>query len=317
MNIKPIKDYLLDFLDYCEIEKGLSANTQRNYEQYLKLFIKWLIQTKKENLKPHQLTYQDVWDYRLFLARKYRTPRDKFLTKKSQNYYLIALRSLLDFFADRDIQSLPSSKVKLAKQETSDHVSFLTVHEIEKLVSIPDTQTKSGLRNRAILELFFSSGMRVSELVSLDRRDLYFLEDKKFNNKKTFEISIVGKGSHVRTVFISERAAYWLRKYFQTRSDSYKPAFINYKSRTSVRRLTPRTIQEMISRYARMAGLSKKVTPHTMRHSYATDLLSHGADLRAVQELLGHKNVATTQVYTHVTNKQLKEIHEKYHGGNK
>ncbi len=317
MTQKPIKDYLLDFLDYCEVEKGLSANTQRNYNQYLNLFIRWLEAVGKKNLKPKELTRDDLWEYRLFLARKYKTPRGQFLTKKSQNYYLIALRALLDFFADKDIESLPSAKVKLAKQPKNDQVNFLSEIEIKRLLDAIDTKTKSGLRDRAILEMLFSTGMRISELVSLNKKDLYFLTDKAFAKQKTFEISIVGKGSKVRTVFISKRAAKWLRKYLETRADDYKPLFINYRSRSGDRRLTPRSVQLMISKTAMLAGISKKVTPHTLRHSYATDLLSHGADLRAVQELLGHQNVATTQIYTHVTNKQLKEIHEKFHGGNK
>ena len=317
MTQKPIKDYLLDFLDYCEVEKGLSANTQRNYNQYLNLFIRWLEAVGKKNLKPKELTRYDLWEYRLFLARKYKTPRGQFLTKKSQNYYLIALRALLDFFADKDIESLPSAKVKLAKQPKNDQVNFLSEIEIKRLLDAIDTKTKSGLRDRAILEMLFSTGMRISELVSLNKKDLYFLTDKAFAKQKTFEISIVGKGSKVRTVFISKRAAKWLRKYLETRADDYKPLFINYRSRSGDRRLTPRSVQLMISKTAMLAGISKKVTPHTLRHSYATDLLSHGADLRAVQELLGHQNVATTQIYTHVTNKQLKEIHEKFHGGNK
>ncbi len=312
---KPIPEYILPFLDYCEIEKGLSDNTQRNYRQYLELFVRWLKDTKNASLTPTELTAQHVWDYRLYLARTYKTPAGGNLGKKSQNYYLIALRALLDFFADRDITALPSSKIKLAKQAPNDHVSFLDVHEIEKIIAIPDIAKPNGLRDRAILELFFSSGMRISELTSLNADQFSFLNDKNAS-RKTFELSITGKGNRTRTIFISARAALWLKKYLATRRDVHKPLFINYRSNnTDHRRLTPRAIQEMISKCARLAGITKKVTPHTLRHSYATDLLGHGADLRSVQELLGHKNVATTQVYTHVTNKQLRDIHEKFHGG--
>lgn len=311
---QPITEHILPFLDYCEIEKGLSSNTQKNYKQYLQLFVNWLKKTDNENLLPHELAASHIWDYRLYLARKYKTPAGEFLGKKSQNYYLIALRALLNFLADRDIETLPSSKVKLAKQKSDETISFLEGHDIEKILKIPDTKTPNGLRDRAIMELLFSSGMRISELVSLNADQLSALKDK--NTDRTYELSIVGKGKHVRTIFISPRAAGWLRTYLASRRDVYKPLFINLRSKDADnRRLSPRYIQMMISRTAMLAGLSKKVTPHTLRHTYATDLLSHGADLRSVQELLGHKNVATTQIYTHVTNKRLRDIHEKFHGG--
>lgn len=310
----PMKEHIIPFLEYCEIEKGLSPNTQRNYKQYLDLFVVWLSRSGNTNLKPHELSRDHVWNYRLFLAQKYKTKHQKYLTRKSQNYYLIALRAFLDYLADRDIDTLPSSKVKLAKQKTEETISFLEARDVEKMLDVPDIATPGGLRDRAIMELFFSSGMRVSELVSLDQDQLSILQDKRTD--RTYELSIVGKGSKVRTVFISPRAAKWLRKYLKTRTDVSKPLFINYRSKDKEsRRLSPRSIQLMISKCARLAGLSKKVTPHTLRHTYATDLLGHGADLRSVQELLGHSNVATTQVYTHVTNKRLRDIHEKFHGG--
>ena len=310
---QPIKEHILPFLEYCEIEKGLSSNTQRNYKQYLDLFVKWLDKTNNSKLKPHELDRKHVWDYRLFLAQRYKTNRDKFLTRKSQNYYLIAFRSFLDFLADRDIDTLPSSKVKLAKQKTEETISFLEVSDVEKMLEVPDIATPQGIRDRTIMELLFSSGMRVSELVALDQDQMSMLSDKK--SDRTYELSIVGKGSKVRTIFISPRAAKWIREYLRTRRDVLNPLFINYRSKDPERkRLSPRSIQLMISKTARLAGLSKKVTPHTLRHTYATDLLGAGADLRSVQELLGHSNVATTQVYTHVTNKRLRDIHEKFHG---
>lgn len=309
-----IKKHILPFLDYCEVEKGLSSNTQKNYNQYLKLFVDWLKKTKNEKLLPHELTPKHIWDYRLYLARTYKTPSGKYLSKKSQNYYLIALRALLNYLAERDIDSLPSSKVKLAKQKTEGSISFLEIPDVEKILKIPDTSTTNGLRDRAIIELFFSSGMRVSELVSLNVDQVSFLEDK--DNSKTYELSIAGKGGHVRTIFISPRAAKWLRAYLAIRRDVYKPLFINVRSKEQDnKRLSVRYIQTMISRSAVLSGLSKKVTPHTLRHTYATDLLANGADLRSVQELLGHKNVATTQIYTHITNKRLRDIHKKFHGG--
>ncbi len=313
---EPIAKYILPFLDYCEIEKGLSNNTQRNYEQYLKLFTGWLKTINKEDLLPHELTAEHIWDYRLYLARTYKTKNGGYLGKKSQNYYLIALRALLDFIADRDIETLPSSKIKLAKQKTEETISFLNTHDVEAMLKIPDIKTPAGLRDRAIMELFFSSGMRISELTGLHADQMSFLKDKDPN--RTFELSIVGKGKHVRTIFISPRAAEWLRKYLDSRKDMEKPLFVNHRGKKDSdidHRLTPRSIQSMISKCAMLAGISKKVTPHTLRHTYATDLLGNGADLRSVQELLGHKNVSTTQIYTHVTNKGLRDIHEKFHGG--
>lgn len=311
----PIIEHIVPFLDYCEVEKGLSNNTQKNYQQYLQLFGKWLKETKNQALLPHQLTANHIWDYRLYIARKYKTPRGEYLSKKSQNYYLIAIRALLNYFADRDIESLPSSKVKLAKQKAEETISFLDVNDIEKMLKIPDTSTKQGLRDRAIMELFFSSGMRISELVALDLDQMSMLKDG--SKTRTYELSIVGKGKHIRTIFISPRAAEWIRAYIASRhADMHKPLFLNLRSKDEDnRRLSPRAIQLMISKCAMLAGLSKKVTPHTLRHTYATDLLGHGADLRSVQELLGHKNVSTTQIYTHVTNKRLRDIHEKFHGG--
>ncbi len=313
--VQPIIKYILPFLDYCEIEKGLSNNTQRNYKQYLQLFVGWVKKINKEAILPHELTSELIWDYRLYLARAYKTKNGGYLGKKSQNYYLIALRALLDFLADRDIETLPSSKVKLAKQKTDETISFIDTRDIEAMLKIPDTKTPIGIRDRAIMELFFSSGMRISELVALNVDQMSFLKDK--DPKRTFELSIVGKGKHIRTIFFSPRAAEWLRTYLDSRKDIQKPLFINHRGKDidQDHRLTPRWIQKMISKCSILAGISKKVTPHTFRHTYATDLLGNGADLRSVQELLGHKNVSTTQIYTHVTNKGLRDIHEKFHGG--
>ena len=204
-------------------------------------------------------------------------------------------------------------RIKLAKQKSDETISFLEVRDVAAMIEVPDIQTPKGLRDRTIMELFFSSGMRISELVALNVDQMSMLKDGKTD--RTYELSIVGKGKHIRTIFISPRAAEWIRAYLKSRRDVEKPLFINLRSNTEANRLTPRSIQKMISRAAMLAGVSKKVTPHTLRHTYATDLLEHGADLRSVQELLGHKNVATTQIYTHVTNKRLRDIHEKFHGG--
>jgi len=315
-HLKPINKYIIPFLDYCEIEKGLSNNTQKNYRQYLSLFVRWLEKTGRKNLPPHRLTQKEIWDYRLYIARTYKTPRDGYLSKKSQNYYLIALRALFEFFAERDINCLPSSKIKLAKQQNETQVEFLELNDVEKILAIADVSTFIGLRDRAILETLFSTGMRISELVSLNIDQVSFLLKKEEN--KTIELSITGKGNRVRTVYISPRAGQWIKKYLGIRGNIFiKPLFVNTRSKNpDERRLTQRSIQIMISKYSKLAGLAKKVTPHTFRHTYATDLLSRGADLRSVQEFLGHKSVATTQVYTHLTNKRLKDIHEKFHSGN-
>jgi site-specific recombinase XerD len=312
---QPIREYIVPFLEYCEVEKGLSPNTQRNYDQYLKRFTHWLDVSNRSHLKPSDLSADDIWEYRLHLARKYHTRSGEPLSKKSQNYYLIALRAFLDFLAERDIETLPSSKIKLAKQQREHNITFLDISEVEALLAVPDTQTLRGMRDRPIMELFFSTGMRISELRGLDINDMSVLKDGR--EDRTYELSIVGKGRSVRTIFISPRAAAWVRSYIAQRSDMHEPLFINFRSKDSdAVRLSARYMQQMISKSALLAGLSKKVTPHTLRHTYATDLLAHGADLRSVQELLGHKNVSTTQVYTHVTNTQLRAIHERYHGGN-
>ncbi len=313
---KPIREHVIPFLDYCEIEKGLSNNTQKNYNQYLGLFVHWLIATNRKNLLPRQLAQQHIWDYRLYLARTYKTLRNTPLSKKSQNYYLIAVRALLEYFAERNIASIPSSKIKLAKEQNEAQVSFLELRDMEKLLMAPNIKALSGLRDRAIIEALFSTGMRISELVALNKDHVSAMLANDARN--SLELSIMGKGKRVRTVYISPRAASWLKKYLHARANEMSPAlFINVRSKnTEERRLSPRSIQLMISKYAKRAGVSKKVTPHTLRHTYATDLLSHGADLRSVQEFLGHKSVATTQMYTHLTNKRLKDIHEKFHGGN-
>ena len=311
-----LRGYLVPFLDYCEIEKGLANNTQRNYRQYLRVFFAWLEKTHHNDLRPRELTAKHVWDYRLYLARRYKTPVGRYLTKKSQNLYLMALRAFLRYLAERDIETFPSTKVTLAKHKAEQPVSFLERPEVEAMLTQPDTAKAEGLRDRAIMETLFSSGMRIAELVALDVEQVAALMPDRQDAERTLELPIVGKGKHVRTIFISPRAGHWIRAYLASRDDDLKPLFINSRSRNpESKRLTPRAIQLLIGKYAHLAGLTKKVTPHTMRHTYATDLLSRGADLRSVQELLGHRNVSTTQIYTHVTNKRLRDIHEQFHGG--
>ncbi len=314
MRQKSLRDYLVPFLDYCEVQKGLADNTQRNYRNYLRVLFEWQQKRGHQKLTPEELTSEHLWDYWLYLARQHKTPTGGYLTKRSQNFYLTALRAFLQFLAERDIDTLPSSKVKLSKHTADETISFLDADEIDAMLALPDTTKLEGVRDRAIMETLFSSGMRLAELVALDVDQLAPLRRAGKDADKTLEIPIIGKGKRARTIFISPRAAHWMQDYLALRRDDERAAFINTRSKNDSRRLSPRYIQHLIARYARAAGLAKKVTPHTLRHSYATDLLSHGADLRSVQELLGHKNVATTQMYTHVTNKRLREIHEKFHG---
>lgn len=310
----PIIKHIPDFLDYCEIEKGLSDNTQKNYDRYLNKFVKWMKYKKKEDVKPHQLDSDDIWEYRLYLARHLDPNTGKTLSKLTQNYYLIALRSLLSYFADKDIVSIPADKIKLPKDvKKGKTVKFLTLDQIEKLLTSPNTSSVQGLRNRAILESLFSTGLRIAELASLNRNQFQNIKEKE-----DLEVGIIGKGSRPRTVYFSSRALYWIKKYLKTRTDNDKALFINYRSRkTADPRLTTRSIERMVKKYAVSSGVPLFTTPHTLRHSMATDLLNQGVDLRTIQEFLGHKNIVTTQVYTHVTNKRLRDIHRKYHGGGK
>jgi len=304
----PIKDHFSDFLDWLEVEKGLSPKSQENYARFLKSFFDWLKLEKKESIKPHQITPEHIWKYRLFLSRRYLKKNKKPLKKSTQNYYLIALRSFLTYFAEKDITSLPPEKVKLAKQKEEKLVNFLNIRQLQKLFSAPNTQTLTGLRDRAILESLFSTGLRVSELVSLNRDQFRIKQDTK-----DLEITVIGKGSRVRTVYFSPRAIFWLRKYLKTRTDNNKALFVNYKGKKTKDRLTSRSIERIVKKYTILAGLPLTTTPHTLRHSFATDLLEKGVDLRTIQEFLGHKNIVTTQVYTHVTRPHLREIHRKFH----
>jgi site-specific recombinase XerD len=316
MSDKPIIKYLTDFLDYLEIEKGLSNKTQENYSRFLNKFFGWLNEAELLKLKPENLTVDHIWKYRVYLSRHINSNTKKNLKKSTQNYYLIALRSLLEFFAEKNITSLSPTRVKLAREKGDREVKFLKLEQIEKLLLAPDINNKIGLRDRAILEAFFSTGLRVAELTFLNREQV-----KITSNTKELEIAITGKGGKVRTVYFSARAVEWLKKYLESRNDIDEALFINYKpgiEKTGLaRRLTTKSIEDIVKKYVKISGLPIMATPHTLRHSYATDLLSEGVDLRLVQEFLGHRNIATTQIYTHVTNKQLKDVHKKFHGGRK
>jgi site-specific recombinase XerD len=314
MALKKIKDYLIDYLDFLEIEKGLSSKTQENYSRFLNKFFNWLDENNLSGIRPDELTDNHLFKYRVYLSRHIDARTKTTLKKSTQNYYLIALRSLLEFFIEKNIPCLPPDKIKLAKDKADKEINFLNLEQIERLLLSPDTKSKIGLRDRTIIETLFSTGLRVAELTSLNRDQL-----KIKSSTIDLEISIIGKGSKVRTIYFSERALLWLKKYLATRTDIDPALFINYKpgieKSNNTRRLTTKSIEEIIKKYVIICGLPVMTTPHTLRHSYATDLLSQGVDLRLVQEFLGHRNIATTQIYTHVTNKQLRDVHKKYHSG--
>ncbi len=305
----PLKEHFLDYLDWLELEKGLTSTSQLNYAKFLKTFFDFLKKNKLEALKPDELTSDLVWKYRLFLSRQYKPQHTQSLKHSTQNHYLVALRSLLGYLLEKDIPSLPPDKVKIPKNRDEKTVQFLNLEQVQKLLATPDTTKTAGLRDRAILEAFFSTGLRVAELVSLDREQLAIKPETQ-----DLEVGIVGKGGHPRTVYFAARTVDWIRKYLLTRNDEEKALFINYGGRSPLTRLSIRSIERIVKNYALQAGLPVTTTCHTMRHSFATDLLMKGADLRVVQEFLGHRNIATTQIYTHVTKPHLREIHRKLHG---
>ncbi len=308
---KPLPQHINDFLDWIDVEKGLSSKTQENYERFLRKFFYWLEIKKLDNLKPHQLIPDHIWNYRLYLSR-YTDKKGRSLKKTTQSYYLIALRALLSYFSAKDILSLPADKIALPKADKREKsLKFLNLEQIEKLLLAPDINTIIGLRDRTILETLFSTGLRIAELIALNRDQFVNTKDKK-----DLELAIVGKGDYPRTVYFSERALKWLKKYLETRDDKEKPLFIHYRARKDAEsRLTNRSIERSVKKYAIRVGVPIFTTPHTLRHSYATDLLSQGVDLRIIQEFLGHRSITSTQIYTHVTNKRLRDIHRQFHRG--
>lgn len=300
-----------DFLEYLEIEKNCSKLTIRDYRHYLDVFIDWYIRTIP-NKSLEKIELSDIRKYRVFLSNKV-DQKGAGLKRVTQNYYVIALRSFLRFLIKNDYKTLEPSKIDLPKTE-SRSLKFLERDQVDRLVTSTDTSREEGVRDRTIMELLFSTGLRVSELVSLNR-DQISLERKEFG--------IIGKGRRSRIVFVSDRAGDWIQKYLNMRKDKFKPLFIRYSGRViednsgEKMRLTARSIERIVKKYVRLSRLPVDATVHTLRHSFATDLLINGADLRSVQEMLGHKNIATTQIYTHITNKQLREVHKSFHSGNK
>lgn len=296
-------ELIMDYIEHLEVEGGRSRKTAENYHLYLQRFIEFA-----DDIPVAKITNETVRKYRLWLNR-YKNEHEEELATITQSYHLIALRGFLHYLSNRDIASLAPDKIILPKVSRK-QVTFLYKEEVARLLEQIDTASEQGLRDRAIIELLFSSGLRVSELVNLNRDHV---------NTKRREFMVRGKGQKDRPVFISKTAAEHVDAYLEMRHDSLIPLFISYSRNVSpdtsgdYRRLTARSIQRMLSSYARRAGITKHVSPHTMRHSYATDLLMNGADLRSVQSMLGHSNISTTQVYTHVTDKHLREVYEQYH----
>lgn len=292
-----------DFLEYLEVEQNRSQKTIANYDHYLTRLIDFA-----GDIKVSDITPELVRKWRLWLNRLGTNTNDE-LEKTTQNYHLIALRSFLKYCAKRDIEVMSADKIELARTRRK-QVTFLNPEELDRLFAKANTNTLSGLRDRAILELLFSSGLRVSELVGLNRDHI---------NLKRREFMVRGKGQKDRPIFISEQSANAIQSYLDKRQDNDPALFVRYSGTKELdfsgnfHRLTPRSVQRMVERSARLAGITKHVSPHTLRHSFATDLLMNGADLRSVQAMLGHSNIATTQIYTHVTDPHLKSVHERFH----
>jgi len=302
-----LQSLIKDYLDYLEVERGRSRKTVENYSHYLKRFLGW---AKVE--KPSEIDADLIREYRLFLNRV----EDQFsrsLKKITQNYHIIALRNFLRYLAKRDIKSLSAEKIELAKQSPR-QVDFLEGDELERLLNAPEGAGPRSLRDKALLEFLFSTGLRVSELCKLNRNSV---------NMEKGEFSVRGKGEKIRLVFLSGRAKEALKNYLDARKDIDPALFVRYPkskqpelSAAKIKnlRLTPRSVERIVKHYSIKAGITKKVTPHILRHSFATDLLTGGADIRSVQTLLGHSSITTTQIYTHVTDKQLKEVYRAFHG---
>ncbi len=328
--MQTLTKYKTDFLEHLEIEKNRSDKTTKNYDFYLRRFVEWF----GEDKTPEAITFEDIRQYRLWLNRLIDVHGEP-LKKNTQNYHLIALRTFLKYLAKRDIKTLSAEKIELMKMPDRE-VSFLDGSDLNRILEAPlkHINTKKleaegskivagptlliAYRDKSILELLFSTGLRVSELVKLKKDDV---------NLKRDEFTVVGKGRKARVVFLSEQAKYFLKKYLDLRNDIHPYLFVSHDKRTKKHEiaknaskdtpdepLTPRSVQRLVQKHAREAGITKIVTPHTLRHSYATDLLQNGADIRSVQSMLGHASITTTQIYTHITDKELLNIHKKFHG---
>jgi site-specific recombinase XerD len=298
---------LIDFLEHLEVERNVSQLTIRNYGHYLRRFVGWLTKAGHSDIK--DLDLEVLRKYRVFLAR-YEDDQGRTLATSTQSYHIIALRSWLKFLVKHDAPVLHPEKIDIPKKD-SHSMKFLNLEQVERLLAEPDLASKSGLRDRTILEVLFSTGLRVSELVNLNR-------DQVDTTRQEF--GVIGKGRRPRVVFLSDRANHWLAEWLNSRADNWRPVFVRFSGKKPElladgedMRLTTRSVQRIVDKYCRLAHLPVKISPHGVRHSFATDLLANGAGLRDVQEMLGHKNIATTQIYTHVTQPQLQKVHKSFH----
>lgn len=308
-----IEDVIVKYLEYCEIEKNLSQNTIKMYHFYLLDFVDWMKVTKNaQKTVISDIDLDIVKKYRIYLNRRKSSKSNEEFKRSTQKTFLVALRAFLKYLlVIEELDIMSPDQIILGK--SSDRVpKVLNEEQMDRFFDVQDLNKKSGVRDRAILETLFSTGLRVSELVALNKDDV---------NLQSGEFTVIGKGGKARTVFLSPSATDWLKRYLATRNDAFNPLFVRYSGKKMDEgdfdgeslRLTPRSIQRLVKKYARRAGISVDATPHTLRHTFATGLLREGADLRSVQEMLGHSNVSTTQIYTHVTNKQLKDTHKKFH----
>lgn len=301
------QESIVNFLEHLEVERNLSPLTIRNYAHYLNRFGEWFKNQGQNDIK--KLDQELLRKYRVYLNR-YTDQHGDPLSRKTQSYHIIALRSWLKWLVKNDVEVLHPEKVDLPKAE-SHQMQFLSIEQMERLMNQPNLSSKAGLRDKAILEVLFSTGLRVSELVSLNRDQV---------DTKRREFGVIGKGRKPRVVFLSERAVVWLDRWMNSREDDWRPVFIRFAGKKAEihedgeeMRLTARSVQRLVDKYAKAARLPVKISPHGIRHSFATDLLANGAGLRDVQEMLGHKNIATTQIYTHVTRPQLRKMHQDFH----
>lgn len=313
----PLKEAILRFLEYCELDRNLSLKTVKMYGYYLNFFQGWLEKSnpnvKAQMSNVEDITEEDVRQFRLFLSNQYKNPHKGELKRQTQNYFLVALRSFFRYLVKQKLNVLSPEMIELGRTRDR-NIKFLKHEDLERIFKSVETRDVQGVRDRTILEVLFSTGLRVSEAASLNRENV---------NLQTGEFGVIGKGGKARVVFLSSRAREWLDRYLKMRDDPYRPLFIRYSGPKAPdgltdekSRLSVRSIERMVDKYRKRAGILFRIGPHVLRHSFATDLLTHGADIRSVQEMLGHKNISTTQIYTHVTNPRLREIHEKYHSGN-
>lgn len=310
-----LNEAILRFLEYSELDRNLSIRTVRMYGYYLGFFKAWLLKNQKvKDFEVEKIDENIIRNFRLYLSHQYKNPFKGELKRQTQNYFLVALRSFFRYLIKQKFSVVSPEMIELGKLRDRS-IRTLEPDQLQDMFKVVSTEDDMGLRDRTILEVLFSTGLRVSELVALNREQV---------NLNSGEFGVIGKGGKARVVFLSKRAKEWLSRYLNKRGDPYRPLFIRYSGpkpeadlTDEKLRLSARSVERLVDKYRKKAGILFRIGPHVFRHSYATDLLSQGADLRSVQEMLGHKNIATTQIYTHITNLRLKEVHEKYHSGNR